>query len=146
MEKFPEYANLEGLKACNLTKRTEKGNIKISNSEEIKDEINHDDTLYFDLMTEEYWINTTIKMHSSNCMLTIALDIKFRTETFFTNLKFLLIKFGIMFWMEHSKGRDDFYHYIFTNAKFKTLKSKNNMEFNVMDINKSLHIGKSIYA
>ena len=34
MEKFQEYTNLEGLKAINLTKKTEKGVIKIPSSGE----------------------------------------------------------------------------------------------------------------
>ena len=35
MEHFPEYSNLEGLKAINITKKTEKGLINIPESGEI---------------------------------------------------------------------------------------------------------------
>lgn len=145
MEKFHDYSNLEGLKAVNLTKKVEKGIVKIPSSGEIKDYINDGDILYCDLVTQEYWVKTIIKLNSNTYKLTITLDIKFSLETILTKLKFLLLKLGINFWMDNAREQNDICHYIFTTAKFKTLKSPNNMEFNVSDLNKSLHIGKSNY-
>ena len=106
----------------------------------MKEYINGGDVLYCDLSTQEYWVKTVIKIHSGLSKLTISLDIKFKLETYIKKLKFLLIKLGINFWVDFSKGQHDSFHYIFTNARFRTLKSKNNIDFNVNDINKSLLI------
>lgn len=143
MEKFQEFANLEGSKACNLRKYTDKGLAKIPNSGELKDFINDGDLLYCDLTTNQYWVKTIIKLNSNYRKLTISLDIKFRVENFFNKLKFLLMKLGIDFWMDYAKEAGDSFHYIFNNAKFKTLKSKHNMEFNVTDLSQAQHIGNS---
>jgi hypothetical protein len=143
MEKFSEFSNLEGLKAINLTKKTEKGIIKIPSSGEIKDHITGGEIIYCDLNTQEYWIKTHIKIYSSYSKMVITLDLKFRIETIFKKLKFLLLKLGINFWMDYSKNKDDPFHYAFINAKFKTCKSKNNFEFNINDLNKSNQIESS---
>jgi hypothetical protein len=146
MEKFEEFANLDGLKAGNLTKKTEKGqSLKIPSSGEMKDYINDGETIYFDLTTYEYWIKTNIKIISTYTKLTISLDIKFKLESLFKTLKFLLIKLGINFWSDYPKGQDEFFHYTFTNAKFKTTKSKHNFELNINDLNKTVHFESSKY-
>ena len=145
MEKFEEFANLDGLKAGNLTKKSEKGqSIRIPSSGEMKDHVNDGDTIYFDLTTYQYWLKTNIKIISTYTQLTISLDIKFKLESVFKTLKFLLIKLGIQFWSDYPKGLDEFFHYTFTNAKFKTLKSKHNFELNINDLNKTIHIESSI--
>jgi hypothetical protein len=136
MEKFPEYTNLEGLKATNLTKKGEKGILKIPSSGDIREHLNDGDIIYCDLTTRECWVKTTIRMNSLYSRLTINLDLKFKLTTFFKKLKFLLIKLGLNFWVDYAKGQEDNFHYIFTQAKFKTLKSKNNIEFNVNDLNR----------
>jgi hypothetical protein len=143
MEKFQEYTNLEGLKAVNLTKKTEKGVVKIPSSGELKDHLNGGDVIFCDLITQEYWVKTNIKIFSSYSKMIINLDLKFRLETLFKKLKFLLIKLGTNFWIDYSKGKDDSLHYTFVNAKFKTTKSKNNFEFNINDLNKSIQIESS---
>lgn len=144
MEKFEEFANLDGLKAVNLTKKSEKGQItKIPSSSELKDYINDGDTINFDLTTYEYWIKTNIQIISTYTQLTISLDIKFKLESSFKILKFLLIKLGINFWSDYPKGLDESFHYTFTNAKFKTSKSKHNFEFNINDLHKSGHTESS---
>jgi hypothetical protein len=145
MEKFHEYTNLEGLKAINLTKKAEKGVIKIPSSGELKDYLTGGDIIYCDLTTQEYWVKTNIKIFSSYSKMIINLDLKFRLETIFKKLKFLLIKLGTNFWIDYTKGKKDSFHYTFVNAKFKTMKSKNNFELNINDINKSIQIESSKY-
>ena len=62
MEHFPEYSNLEGLKAINITKKTEKGLINIPESGEIKEFLENGSILYCDLKTDEFWIKTSLNM------------------------------------------------------------------------------------
>ena len=143
MEKFQEFENLEGLKAVNLTKKTDKGITKIPINGEINDFISDGDIIYCDLNTEEYWVKTTIKMNSGNNNLLINLDIKFRLDTIIKKLRFLLMKLGINFWIDTASQLEDFNHYILTSLNFKTLKSKNNIEYSVSDLQKGLLIEKS---
>ena len=143
MEKFQEFENLEGLKAVNLTKKTDKGITKIPINGEINDFISDGDIIYCDLNTEEYWVKTTIKMNSGNNNLLINLDIKFRLDTVIKKLRFLLMKLGINFWIDTASQLEDFNHYILTSLNFKTLKSKNNIEYSVSDLQKGLLIEKS---
>lgn len=143
MEKFQEFENLEGLKAVNLSKKTEKGIFKIPITGEINEFINDGDIIYCDLNTEEYWVKTTIKMNSVNSILLINLDIKFRLDTIIKKLRFLLMKLGLNFWIDTASQLEDYNHYIFTNLNFKTLKSKNNIDYSVLDLKKGLSIEKS---
>ena len=143
MEKFQEYTSLEGLKATNLYKKTEKGIVKIPNSGDIKDYLVDGDVIYCDLITQEYWVKTNIKILSNNTRMNIALDLKFRLETIFKKLKFLLIKLGINFWIDYSKNKEDSFHYTFNTAKFKTIRSKNNFELNINDLDKAIPVETS---
>ena len=136
MEKFHEFENLEGLKAINLTKRTDKGISKLPITGDITEFINDGDIIYCDLITQEYWVKTTIKMNSPYANLLIKLDIKFRLDTMIKKLRFLLMKLGINFWIDSATKLEDFNHYIFTSINFKTLKAKNNIDYSISNINK----------
>jgi len=143
MEKYQEFENLEGLKAGNLSKKTEKGIIKIPISGDINEYINDGDIIYCDLNTEEYWVKTIIKLKSVNSILLINLDIKFRLDTMIKKLRFLLMKLGLNFWIDTASQLEDCNHYIFTSLNFKTLKSKNNIDYSVSDMIKGMSIEKS---
>lgn len=143
MEKFHEFENLEGLKAVNLTKKSEKGLIKLPITGEIIDFISDGDIIYCDLNTQEYWVKTTIRMSSPNSNLLIKLDIKFRLDTIIKKLRFLLMKLGINFWIDSASNLDDQNHYILTSFNFKTQKSKSNIEYNIGDLKKGLLVEKS---
>jgi hypothetical protein len=143
MEKYSQFENLEGLKAINLTKKTEKGFLKLPITGEISEFISNGDAIYCDLITEEYWVKSTIKINSINTNLIINLDIKFRLESMIKKLRFLLMKLGINYWIDTVSELDDHYHYIFTSLNFKTLKAKNNIEYNLSDLKKGVSIEKS---
>jgi hypothetical protein len=145
MEKFGEYANLDGLKAVNLMKRTEKGPMKFPTSGEIKDFVTGGDVIFCDLSTSEVWIKTCIKVFANCSKTSISLDLKFNIELFFEKLKMLLMKLGINLWMDYAKKPPEDFHYAFVNAKFKTIKSKNSFEYSISDFNKSSHFELSIY-
>ncbi len=144
-EKFQEFETLEGLKAVNLSKKTERGTIKIPITGDINEFINDGDIIYCDLNTEEYWVKTTIKMISLHSILLINLDIKFRLDTMIKKLRFLLMKLGLNFWIDTASQLEDYNHYIFTSLNFKTLKSKNNIDYSVSDLKKGMFIEKSMF-
>ncbi len=95
------YSNLEGLKATNIFKKTEKGNVSIpiETGGEVKDYLENGNVLYCDLKTDEYWIKTSLNMFSNQMKLSISLDIKKRLEMPMKKLKLLLIKTGLNFWI-----------------------------------------------
>jgi len=142
-EKYQEFENLEGLKAGNLTKKTDKGIVRIPLTGEINECINDGDIIYCDLDTEEYWVKSTIKMSSTNFNLWINLDIKFRLDFIIKKLRFLLMKLGINYWIDTASELEDFNHYIFSSLNFKTMKSKNNIDYSVSDLKKGLSVEKS---
>ena len=142
MEHFPEYSNLEGLKAINITKKTEKGLINIPESGEIKEFLENGSILYCDLKTDEFWIKTSLNMISGLKKLSISLDIKNRMEMPMKKLKMLIIKTGLNFWIDYCK--DDDFHYIIVDAKCRTLRAKQNLEFDIEDLAKNTPIDESI--
>ena len=143
MEHFPVYSNLEGLKAINITKKTDKGivGIPIDNGGEVKDYLENGNILYCDLKTDEYWIKTSINMTSNHKKLSISLDIKNRMEMPMKKLKMLLIKTGLNFWIDFCKN--DEFHYIYVDAMCKTIKGKLNLNFEIEDLAKTTQIDES---
>lgn len=146
MEHFPMYSNLEGLKAINITKRSDKGivNIPTDTSGEIKDYLENGNILYCDLKTDEYWIKTSLNLFSNQKKLSISLDIKNKLNLPMKKLKMLLIKTSLNFWIDFCKNNNDEFHYIFVDSTCKTLKSKQNMEFEIEDLAKKTSIDESI--
>ena len=142
MEHFPVYSNLEGLKAINIMKRTEKGNVNIpiDTGGEVKDYLENGNVIYCDLKTDEYWINTSLNMFSNQKKLSISLDIKNRLEMPMKKLKMLLIKTGLNFWIDFCKNKIDEFHYIYVDATCKTSKAKQNLDFQIEDLAKTTQV------
>jgi len=139
------YSNLEGLKATNIFKKTEKGNVSIpiETGGEVKDYLENGNVLYCDLKTDEYWIKTSLNMFSNQMKLSISLDIKKRLEMPMKKLKLLLIKTGLNFWIDFCKNKNNDFHYIYVDAQCRTMKSKQDMEFSIGDMSKSDQIDDS---
>ena len=82
---FPEYQNLEGLTATNLTKMDEeKKNLPLEGK--VGDVLRNGDIIYLDLISNEIWIKTNITMSNvtnKNLKLNISLDIKVKRESSF---------------------------------------------------------------
>lgn len=135
MENFEEYANLEGLKAINLTRKNEKGVSRIPSTGDMKDHIRDGETLYCDLTTREYWIKTILKLTSTFFKLTVSLDLKFLVDKSLKTLKLHLIKLAINLWIDYTKGLNNKFHYIISNSRFKTIKTKNDIECDLHDPN-----------
>lgn len=144
MQKYHTFENLEGLKAINLSKKTEKGFFELPISSEISEYITNGDLIFCDLITEEYWIKAKIKLNSLYTNLLINLDIKFRLESFIKKLRFLLMKLGINYWIDTLGELEDFNSYLITSMDFKCSKGKKNIEYGMNDINKGLINEKGI--
>ena len=136
---FPEYQNLEGLTAINLTKMEEDKKLPLEGK--IGDALRNGDIIYFDLISNEIWIKTNINMSNiinKNLKLNISMDIKVRLESKFKNLRYILLKTCINNFLNKFKKSGYNFHYIvsefniFTsthgNIEENKLKSFDNMK------------------
>lgn len=131
---FPEFANLEGLKAVNIQKKTDKGlQLCDSNSSEIKDVFENGSTIFCDINTNEYWVKASLNLSSISKKLSVSLELKLNIKMTMHKLKQLLLKTGMYFWMENCQFDDEF-HYIYVSANCKTSKSKQNLDFEISDL------------
>lgn len=131
-DQYPEFKNLEGLKATDLSKRNDQGNeIIIPNSGYLQDFIINGDIIYCDLLTNEFWIKATISMSKGtlNChKLTMSIELKIRLDMTFARFKKILLKCAFNCWLENMKTKKDNYHYMVSNVTFHTQKT---LDFNM---------------
>lgn len=125
-DQFAEFANLEGLKAINLTKKGEKqADILLPTTGTIKDCITNGDIIYCDLITNEYWVKATITISegiNASIKFMLSIDLKTRLNAQFKKFKIVLIKCAINCWLENrrTKEKNKHYHYVIKNVKFST--------------------------
>ena len=109
-DQFAEFANLEGLKAINLTKKGEKqADILLPTTGTIKDCITNGDIIYCDLITNEYWVKATITISegiNSSIKLMLSIDLKTRLNAQFKKFKIVLIKCAINCWLENRRTKE----------------------------------------
>jgi hypothetical protein len=134
INQFPEFANLEGLKAVNIQKKTDRGlQICDSASSEIKDVFENGNIIFCDIVTNEYWVKASLNLSSSTKKLSVSLELKLNLKMSMHKLKLLLLKAGMFFWMENCQFDDEF-HYIYVAANCKTSKSKQNLDFDISNL------------
>jgi len=107
---------------------TEKGFINLPEFGGIKEWVSLGCIIYCDLLTNEYWIKAKIKIISKLKTLNVGMELKCKLDYTFDNLKTLLIKTGINFWVNSEK--DYYLHYIYDNSSFKTNKCIINLSCN----------------
>ena len=110
---FPEYQNLDGLSAINLTKMEEDKKLPLEGK--IGDVLRNGDIIYLDLISNEIWIKTNINMSNTinkNLKLNISMDIKVKTESTFKNLRYILLKTCINNFLNKFKKSEYNFHYI----------------------------------
>ena len=111
---FPEYQNLEGLTATNLTKMDEeKKNLPIEGK--VGDVLRNGDIIYLDLISNEIWIKTSMSMiniTNKNSGYNISMDIKVKRHISFRELRYKLLKCGIMCYMDKFNKSSHRFHYI----------------------------------
>ena len=119
---FPEYQNLEGLTATNLTKMDEeKKNLPLEGK--VGDVLRNGDIIYLDLISNEIWIKTNITMSNvtnKNLKLNISLDIKVKRESSFKELRHSILKSGIICFVDKFYKAQNNFHYIVTEFSIST--------------------------
>jgi len=84
-----------------------------------------------DITSQEFWIKTQIVILTNFEEKTYTLDFKVSLSTTFTDLRMIIIKAGINFWIANTSHTD--LHYFIYNIRFKTTKSKLNLDFEHME-------------
>ena len=111
---FPEYQNLEGLTATNLTKMDEeKKSLPIEGK--VGDVLRNGDIIYLDLISNEIWIKTYISMSNiinKNLRYNISMDVKIKRYISFRELRYKLLKCGIMCYIDKFSKSSNNFHYI----------------------------------
>ena len=111
---FPEYQNLEGLNAINLKKMDEEKKI-LPTEGKVGDFVRNGDIIYLELVSNEIWIKTNISMGNlinKNLKLNLSMDVKVRRESTFKELRYRLLKCGIMCYLNKFSKRENNFHYI----------------------------------
>ena len=127
-DSFPEYRNLDGLKAVNLSKQSDKSkNIPLPMNAQLQDCIINGDVIYCDLKTNEYWIHTIItisvvgKQHLIKT-LHVSMDFKVRVDCTFKKFKLVIIKSALNSFVDYLHQQHNFelnlLHYIVTKIAF----------------------------
>ena len=108
---FPEYQDLEGFTAKNLTKMDEEKNLPTEGK--VGDFLRNGDIIYLDLVSNEVWIKVNIGMiniMNKNIRLNVTMDVKIKNECNFRELRIKLLKYSIMCFL--NKYRKENFHYI----------------------------------
>jgi len=119
--KYPEYQNLEGLRAINLT--TINNEVNLPSEGKVEDCLRNGDIIYLDLISNEIWIKSVISMTNAineNSKLTVNMDIKIKNETTFRQLRYKLYKSGIMCFLDKCSKKGNIFHYIVSEIKIST--------------------------
>ena len=98
---YPEYQNLEGLRAINLTKMNDEKNLALEGK--VEDLLRNGDIIYLDLISNEIWIKVLMNMTSvinKHFKLIVSMDVKIKNETTFKQLRYKLLKSGIMCYLD----------------------------------------------
>ena len=108
---FPEYQDLEGFTAKNLTKMDEEKNLPTEGK--VGDYLRNGDIIYLDLVSNEVWIKVNISMINiikKKERLNVTMDVKIKNECSFRELRIKLLKYGIMCFL--NQYRKENFHYI----------------------------------
>ena len=140
-DSFPEYRNLDGLKAVNLSKQNDKSkNIPLPMNAQLQDCILNGDVIYCDLKTNEYWIHTVITINIGKQQLIktlhVSMDFKVRVDCLFKKFKLVIFKSALNSFVDYLHQQDNnelnLLHYVVTNIKF-LCDNKGEFEFDLID-------------
>lgn len=134
-EKFDNFSGLEGLKATNISKRTDKG--EVININGVVDNITNNDIIYCDLTSEEFWISTRINfIVDGERMNSISFEFKCRTDITIKKMNTILLKFGINYFIDQRHKEQDRYHYVLSKILFKLSNNQSRFDYdNIEEIN-----------
>ena len=118
---FPEYQNLEGLRAINLTKLNDEKNLQPE--EKVEKVLRNGDIIYLDLVSNDIWIKVTINMINvinKSSKIIVSMDVKIKNEITFRQLRYKLMKSGIMCYLDKSNKSENHFHYIVSEVNIST--------------------------
>ena len=118
---FPEYQNLNGLRAINLTKLNDEKNLP--NEGKVEDVLRNGDIIYLDLISNDIWIKVIINMFNvinKNSKLIVSMDVKIRNELTFKHLRYKLLKSGIMCFLDKYSKSENNFHYVVSELNLST--------------------------
>ena len=118
---FPEYQNLEGLRAINLTKINDEKNLPPE--EKVENVLRNGDIIYLDLISNEIWIKVIFNMTSvinKNSKLIVSMDVKIKNEITFRQLRYKLMKSGIICFLDKCNKSDNLFHYVISELNIST--------------------------
>lgn len=122
VEKFPKLSGLSELVAKNLSLKTEKGLIPISDKN-LDSFIKSRDVIFFDLEFNEIWLEIEMTLISEDNNFKMSFEIKVKVDSYISELRHVLIKMGIKSWAKYILDDDDCDYYIF--SKFSIIYTDN---------------------
>ena len=102
-ENYPEFKNLNGLRAENIYKIANDSKVYLPKKGLVKENIVSGDILYCDLFSNEYWIKVIFNISTFEFKKIIKLDYKLKKKMKYKILKQLLIKIGLELFIENMK-------------------------------------------
>jgi hypothetical protein len=116
VEKFPKLSGLTEIFARDLSLKTERGLVPIS-EKNLESFIKAKDEIYFNLEFSEIWLDIEMSLESDENNLKITFEMKVKVDSYISELKHVLIKMGIISWAKYIFDDDDFEnsdHYLFS--------------------------------
>ena len=118
---FPEYQNLEGLRAINLTKLNDENNLPTEGK--VEDFLRSGDIVYLDLISNDIWIKVIINMINvinKNTKIILSMDTKTKNELTFRTFRYQLMKSGIICFLDKCSKSENQLHYIISEINIST--------------------------
>ena len=118
----PEYQNLEGLTPTNLTKMDEEKK-NLPTEGKVGDVLRNGDIIYLDFVSNEIWIKVNISMSNvinKSSLFNVSMDVKIKNESSFRELRYKLLKCGIMCYLDKFSKSENKFHYIISQYTIST--------------------------
>ena len=133
LESFPEFKDINGVRAENIYKISNGNKIPIPQEGKTSDFIKSGDILYCDLITDEYWIKTYFNIQTLNFKKIIKLEYKLKKKMRYKRFKLMLMKGGIQLFIENIKSNKKYtaFNYYLKLFEFKIKKHKKVITHNI---------------
>ena len=136
-----EFKNVAGLTIENLYKLQNERRISLPKKGCINEYLKSGDIIYCDINTDEFWIKTYFKITTYNYRKVIKIEFKFNKKTKFKQIKLILLKAGIQFFLDElnkNKLNNSFNYYV-KGIKFNNNKRKQSETgFELLSFNKKM--------
>ena len=111
LRSLPEFKNINGIRIEDLHKISNDNKISLPEVGKASDFVNSGDILYCNLITDEYWIKTYFNLQTYDFKKIIKLEYKLRKKMRYKKLKLMLLKGGILLFIENIKNYKLYKHF-----------------------------------